>query len=77
MRESSAGIVDGELDENFYVLTLSSKAHPIERSSSRGKLQGALNHPNLNQAAHNLNSHRPLMNQDLYYETGSAKLSNS
>ena len=26
MRESTAGVVDGELDENFYVLTLSSKA---------------------------------------------------
>lgn len=76
MRESSAGIVDGELDENFYVLTLSSKAQPIERSSSRGKLSAG-NQMNSNQALHNLNSHRPQMNQDLYYETGSAKLSNS
>jgi hypothetical protein len=79
MRESTAGVVDGELDENFYVLTLSSKAQPVERSSSRGKLlQGsASNQMNSNQAQQNLNSHRQLMNQDLYYETGSAKLSNS
>ncbi len=40
MRESSAEVVDGDLDENFYVLTISSKAHPNERSSSRGKLHG-------------------------------------
>jgi hypothetical protein len=30
MRESSAGPVDGELDENFYVLTLSSKAPNVD-----------------------------------------------
>lgn len=58
MRESSAGIVDGELDENFYVLTMSSKAQPVERSSSRGKLLAG-NQMNLNQPLHNLNSHRP------------------
>lgn len=79
MRESSAGIVEGELDENFYVLTMSSKAHPIDRSSSRGKLQkdGPFGlPPSQNQTVNNSNSHR-IMNQDLYHETGSAKLSNS
>jgi hypothetical protein len=40
MKESSVGVVEGELDENFYVLTISSKAQKIERSSSIGKLHG-------------------------------------
>ena len=38
MRESSAGAVDGELDENFYVLTLSSKAPNVDGQNSHSKL---------------------------------------